>query len=199
MQVSIGATVFDLQRRPLVIAVLERPGRGPAGLERGCLMGMAKEAAGLGADLVICPAAAVTEGLPGALADIGVGCVGVATDPVEAEALVRRNVVAILWQGPGDRVDRGPVGSHSIPTFSRTGESLLPGDGVVVEPDELTELDRTPPGVVGIVDLSAIVGRAEIAALVAVALEAGASGFITSSPSAVRRAAHVIRAVEHAE
>lgn len=199
VQVSIGATVFDLQRRPLVIAMLENSGHDPGGTEHGCLLGAAKEAAGQGADLVACPANAVSEGLPDALADIGVACVGVATDTAEVEVLVKRHVAAILWAGPEDAVDRRAARSDRIDWFSRCAVGLLPGDGIIVEPDQVGRLARTPPGVVGIVDLSAIVARAEVAALVTVALGAGASGFITSAPSAVRRAAHVIRAVEHAE
>ena len=45
-------------------------------------------------------------------------------------------------------------------------------------------------------DLGARADRAEVAAAVAVAMEGRVDGFVTVAPTAVRRAAHVIRAVE---
>lgn len=194
VQVRIGATVFDLQRRPLVIALLSAPDDDLTGLAA-----RAKEAVGQGADLVALPAAAVTAGVPDALGEVGVGSVGVATTAAAVEALAARRIAMVLWEGPLPLPDLRRAPADRPRLLARTAAGLRPGDGVVIAPDRLAELDRIPPGVMGIVDLSTVTSRAPAAALVTVALEQGAVGFVTSSPSSVRRAAHVIRAVELAE
>lgn len=193
VQVRIGATVFDLQRRPLVIALLDDPVGDGAGL-----VPVAKEAAGQGADLVALPAATSAGGLSVALDQVGVGCVGVAGTVGDFEVLTNRQVTMILWEGS---TPIGPLAStpDRPAILTRTTDGLRRGDGFVVAADRLADLDRIPHGVMGIVDLSTVASRAAAAALVTVALEQGAVGFLTAAPSSVRRAAHVIRAVEHAE
>ena len=54
-------------------------------------------------------------------------------------------------------------------------------------------------GAATIIELAADLDRSQLAALVTLGLAQGAIGFVTSSPNAVRRAAHVIRAIEHAQ
>lgn len=193
VQVRIGATVFDLQRRPLVIALLGDLVGDAAGL-----VPAAKEAAGQGADLVALPVGVSTGGLPVSLEQVGVGCVGVAATAPDIEELTNGQVAMILCEGPA-AIGRLRSASDRPPILARTTDGLRRGDGVVVAADRLADLDRIPPGVMGVVDLSTVTSRAAAAALVTVALEAGAVGFLTAAPSSVRRAAHVIRAVEHAE
>lgn len=199
VQIRIGTTVFDTRRRPLVIALVDAAERAGAGF-----ITAAKEAAGHGADLVATDAATVTEGLPSALAGVGVGCVGVARSVSDIDLLLARGVTALHWKGPGPFPRRSIAGPEPVWVMAASTPTPHPDptnpstDAVVVSGD-VAALGQIPPGVVGLVDLSTDSDRAATAALVTVALSAGASGFVTTLPSAVRRAAHVIRAVEHAE
>ncbi len=200
VQVRIGTTAFDTRRRPLVLALVDAAERAGGGVVTA-----AKEAAGHGADLVAIDATLVTEGLPGELAGVGVGCVGVARTSAEVATSLARGVAAVYWQGPGPAPRRDAAGPDRVwliagATGARNPDpATAPPDAAVVGIDDLAALEQLPPGVVGLVDLSTVTDRAATAALVTVALSAGASGFVTTLPSAVRRAAHVIRAVEHAE
>jgi hypothetical protein len=202
VQVRIGTSDFDIERRPLVVAVLEA-GRALDG-EIGGPVTAAKEAMGRGADLVALAAAAVADGLPEACEAVGVGCVGIATSAAEAATLASRRVAAVIWQGSRPPVDLDldgppPVWADAEAILTRPASPTAWPRTVVVARDGLATLDRIPADVVGLVDLSGITDRAATAAFVTVALERGASGFVTPSPSAVRRAAHVVRAVELAE
>lgn len=193
VQIRVGLTAFDVARRPIVIARLQASGDDVPEL-----VAAAKEASGQGADFVAVPAAAVTEGLSDALAVVGMGCIGVADTTIEIDTLVARKVAGVLWQGRGPGRFPASVGPGELWVVDRDLERARPGATVLVGHLDLDRLGDLPPGTVALVDLPST-GRAEAAALVTVALEKGAVGFLTSAPSAVRRAAHVIRAVELAE
>lgn len=236
MQLRIGTNLFDLDRRPLVVARLSASVTDQVGL-----LGATKQAVGQGADMVEVPARDLTATAIQGVDAAGVGVVGLVRDVEEitglarpelgwgAQGSVRRGsdvalmpdaarsqvaavqraperqnrcapsaplVRAVRWDGP-DPMPRSPWPGLTV--FSTRLHDICAGGGLIVAPDALEQLAAVPAGAIGIVDMGEITDRAAVAALVTVALELGATGFITDFPSPVRRAAHVIRAVEHAE
>lgn len=186
------AHLADRERRPLVIARLDEPVADDIGV-----VAAAKDAIARGADLVELSAAGVSTAVCDALDRIDVGyvvCVS-GTDP-RSDPVYRRAVALHL---DGSWVDPGGIRSARVPVLSTDPALVGPGDGLVVDPDHLATLADRPDGAGGIVDLTMIGQRAELAAVVTLALEFGATGFLTAAPSPVRRAAYVIRAVELAE
>lgn len=189
MSLRIGTHVFDTDRRPLVVARSVRDARSDEDLVR-----WAKDAIGRGADLVSIPVQRLTEAIVVTLD--GVGAPVIAGLDGSADGVVPPGGVHAVSAPPGAHIGRtlpdAPV------RFATDPEWLRPGDVHVVGPGELGALSRLPPRVRGIVDLGNLEDRARIAALVVCALEAGAAGFVTVTPVPVRRAAHVVRAVERA-
>lgn len=186
MQLRIGDDIFDLDARPLVIA---RP--SSAALGDDDLVRLSKDAVGDGADLVEIARCRLDEQLTGVLSAAGIRILarpGPTDGPGEP-------AVALDVTGP---LDRSGAGSADPVRFSSDPTRLRPGDGQILTVTDLDPLGRLDPGIVGIVDLCGMRSRAELAAVVAWALGMGAGGFITTEPMPVRRAAHVIRAVEHA-
>lgn len=187
VRLTIGDDSFDLDLRPLVIA---RPGGAHA--DGDDLVRYAKEAVSQGADLVELDAATLSPRL--------VTTLEAATIPVVAR-IVGPGAVAWFDGVVGVTLQAGAVPPASAPgsvvRFSADPTLLRPGDGRLVDPRAVTPGDPGP-GVAGIVDLGASTDRALLAAAVADALAHGAQGFVTTTPTPVRRAAHVIRAVEHA-
>lgn len=213
--VSFGAPDSDTRRRPLVIAPVAAEGHDSV-----AFLASVKEAVGHGADLVVVPETFLTDGTPtdgtptdthrsngnrpgevaGVVVAAGAGIVGEATDQAGFARLADRGITCIWWRGPGPVPGRGTdEGDVRVPVLSRDVRGLRPGDALLVPADDPAAAGPTPPGVVVIVDLMDVADRALAAAAVTVALEHGAVGFLTVLPGAVRRAAHVIRAVEHAE
>lgn len=188
VQIRIGMNSQDLDIRPIVIARL------PIGdLADDDLVRISKDAIGQGADRVELDAARLTAAVRAALAAASV--------PVLA-----RIRSAAQWSDPGgfDAVRVEPSGGEPFPrpavasVFSTRADLLNPGDGWIVPAADFARDPAVPEALVPVVDLTGIGGRAELAAVVADALGRGAGGFITTAPTPVRRAAHVIRAVEHA-
>lgn len=163
----------------------------------------AKEALGHGADLIELPATVVTADAVGVCAEVGIGCIATVADVASMDRLVSTGVSALRWLGdtPVPRPD--PTAHLERPwILAAHAEGLAVGDALVVPREMLgawERLDRSGDGVSAVVDLTGVDERAALAALVTVALEHGANGFLTTRPSAVRRAAHAIGAVEHAE
>lgn len=193
--VSFGAIGSDPRRHPLVIALLTT-----ADVEPSMVSAMAKEAVGQGADLIALPVGMEHPDTVGMLATGAVDWVGVATEATGFARLVAAGATAIWWRGDGPPPDRG-TGSRAetVPVMAGDARGLHAGDALVGSGADASDAGSAPPGLPYLVDLTGIDSRAVTAAAVTVGLENGAVGFITTLPRAVRRAAHVIRAVEHAE
>lgn len=189
VHVPVEALWGDLRRRPLVIA---RPA-GEGG-ESAVLATSAKNAVGRGADLVEFPATQVDAALMSLLNGLGIGVVAAAHTNAEFSQAVSGGVAVIRWGGPGPVP--GGARHHGV-VFSSVAHGLGEGDALVVRPNS-GEIEPTE-GVRVVMDLEGVDSRAELAALTTLGLGRGVHGFVTSSPAVVRRAAHVIRAVELAE
>lgn len=194
VHVRIGATEFDLARRPLVVVdgALESTDDH---LDAAHLSSVAKNAVAHGADLVIVPSQALSLQVTEAFADVGIGCVAEVVDAAGAVSCAENGATMVVWGGPD-----APPCDLGVCTLVRgaSGAESWACDGIVVAPDRLELVRDRPEGSIALVDLGSVTDRAELAALVVVALEAGVDGFVTFSPRSVRRAAYVIRAVEHA-
>lgn len=162
-----------------------------------------KEAFGHGADLIELPDAVVTADAVGVCAEVGIGCIGATADAEAVDRLVSAGVTAVRWLGDTPMAGPDPDPQRERPrVLAARPEGLAAGDALVLPssmPGDRDQLDRLDDGSIVVVDLTEIDDRAALAALVTVALEHGACGFITTRPSAVRRAAYAINAVEHAE
>lgn len=201
MQARPDRPISDARRRPLIITPLSVPVDDAVALTASL-----KESVGRGVDLVAVAASRVSPVLLDVLARVGVGWV--ATVASSAELASSAGIVtaatrpaAFLFSDsvdPGaDRPGKGTGGS--VPVIARKRNALRPGDGSIVPAGSWAELEARPVGTLGFVDLSDVRDRAACAAVVTVALDHGADGFVTTVPTAVRRAIHVIRAVEFAE
>ncbi len=184
VQLRIGDDLHDLDIRPLVIARPSVVGMGDDDLVR-----VAKDAVGRGADLVELPRSRVTPTIMGALGAVGVRIVTGREPPDGHSARTGRPAATLVVVPTDDGTDVSTV-------FTPDPEVAGPGDGLIVPRGERGRLEGD--GAAVIVDLTPLGDRGELAALVADALGRGASGFLTTAPEPVRRAAHVIRAVEHA-
>lgn len=193
VQLRIGDDNFDLERRPLIIA---RP--AVENIDADALISVAKGAIGQGADLVEIGASYLDGDTVEALRAAGVPIVA-RLEGTAAPLAAGLHAVTI----PGANPVSVPA-SESLVRFSCDPVQLRPGDGLVVpaqdldDLDVLNDLDGLSEAVALIVDLTAFVDRAEITAVVTHALALRVAGFITTTPKPVRRAAYVIRAVEHA-
>ena len=190
MQLRIGDDNFDLERRPLVIARVAVEHSDAA-----ALISVAKGAVGQGADLVEFGVSCLDGETVGALRAAGVpvvarldGATGSLAGGVHAVTIPGGNPVVV-------------PATDDLVRFTGDQAGIRPGDGLIVTAqhlDDLADLDDRCEAVALIVDLTAVVDRARIAAIVTHALALGAAGFISTAPKPVRRAAYVIRAVEHA-
>ncbi len=194
MQSRIAACFQDLRRRPLVVARLDGCLQEPPGL-----LTVVKDAAGHGADLVVLPTERVTQTVAVALDEAGVGWMAETSGASGFADAADRGATVVHWTGSGAPPALDVSAGSRPRVFAAHTDGLGPGDGLVVTPGDLASLSELATGQLGVVDLTGHTDRATLAALVTVALDRGAAAFIADAPRPVRRAAHVIRAVELAE
>jgi hypothetical protein len=193
--VRLGPTELDPDVRPIVLAAASTV-VGDQPLETAI-----KQAIGQGADLVEVPAERLGAAPAPALRDSSLAVCVTCERLDEVDRVSTCGVAAVRWSGVLASVTevRARLGSLPLVVFDGAeGPPLVrrPGDWWVVSWEQRERLTDRPAGVLGLVDLGARTDRAELAAAVTVALERGADGFVTVAPTSVRRAAHVIRAVE---
>ena len=197
MLVRLGPTDLDPDLRPIVLVVAPSIEGGQP------LETWVKQAIGQGADLVEVPLTrldpATAEAMRDASLAIGVSCERLA----DVDGALASGAAALRWNGEPTHLAevRARVGSIplvvSMPADADSEVPALgPGDWLVVPWEHRERLTERATGVLGLVDLGVRTDRAELAAAVTVALEGDIDGFVTVAPTAVRRAAHVIRAVE---
>lgn len=198
MQVRLGPIELDPDVRPIVLAAASSIAADQP-LETAI-----KQAIGQGADLVEVPAEQLG---PTAATALRVAALAVCVTCERLDDVERASpsgAAAVRWTGDPARTTevRARLGGLPLVVFDLdVGADHVhrPGDWWVVSWEQRARLVDRPAGVLGLVDLGARTDRAELAAAVVVALELGAEGFVTVTPTSVRRAAHVIRAVERTQ
>ena len=195
MQVRIGSADLDPDLRPIVVAA------APSIADDQPLETAIKQAIGQGADLVEVPVARLdTSGAAGRRASSPAMCVSCARLD-EVDRALDAGAIAVRWVGESYQTDdvRDRLGAVPLVVSGNAavhGATLRSGDWWVVAWEHRHRLEGRGAGVLGLVDLGACTERAEVAAAVTVAMEGRIDGFVTVAPTAARRAAHVIRAVE---
>lgn len=191
MTLRLGPTEFDPADRPLVVAHDD-----PAGVEP--VDKVLKQAVGQGADVVELPFARLDSAETGVETERIPVCV-VVSSLAELEGVTRLGAVAVRWSGAptrGSVLRRAAPGVPLVWSTTDPDDGPVPGDWLIVPVERCAALAERAPGVIGLIDLGIRSDRAELAALVTLALEGPVDGFVTVSPTTVRRTAHVIRAVE---
>ena len=197
MQVRLGPTDLDLDPdvRPIVLVASPSIELGQP------LETSVKQAVGQGADLVEVPVHRLDVSTAVALRDAALPICISCEQLDEIEPALAAGAAALHWNGDlavasSVRARLGPVPLVVSVHEPADIEALQVGDWCVVSWEHREWLSSRAAGVLGLVDLGVRSDRAELAATVTVALEGDGDGFVTVAPTAVRRAAHVIRAVE---
>lgn len=197
MLVRLGPTDLDPDLRPIVLVSSPSIDSGQP-LETSI-----KQAVGQGADLVEVPACRLDPLTAVTLRDAALAICVSCERLDEVDGALVGGAVALYWNGDlalvatvRERLGSVPLVRSWHDDVDVDSAALQAGDWLVVPWERRERLNARPTGVLGLVDLGARTDRAELAAAVTVALEGNADGFVTVAPTAVRRAAHVIRAVE---
>ncbi len=176
MLVTLGDTVHDLSRRPLIVGVV------PAAADDQQLVLLAKAAISAGADVVDVRGDIATHSLT-ALNDAALLWGASAGEPAHARDLVAARAALLWWTGIPALLAQVQAAADPVPVLGH----LVPWQAV-----------RSAPSGPWMVDLGDEEDVASIAAQVTVALELGACAIRTTAMQAARRAAYVVRAIEAA-